>query len=139
MISVFEHCRCVALIAISAFISIFPNQLQHVIEFLLCLFFIFIFYTLLSLSRNSGRLTWITARAALSSPAVIHRTLTWITGYVTCVRDHSYACVYTRGLGTPTTRQHNIFDSEKLQQLLLVVLTGFEPRVSASRFRCSSN
>ena len=32
--------------------------------------------------------------------SVIHRTLTWTTGYVKCVCDHSCACVYTRGLGT---------------------------------------
>ena len=44
---------------------------------------------------------------------VIHRTLTWTTGFLTCVRDHSFTCVYTRGLGTPTASQHNIFDSEK--------------------------
>ena len=25
---------------------------------------------------------------------------------LTCVHDHSYACVYTRGLGTPTVSQH---------------------------------
>ena len=30
--------------------------------------------------------------------SVIHRTLTWTTGSLTCVRDHSYACVHTRGL-----------------------------------------
>ena len=33
---------------------------------------------------------------------VIHRTLTWITRSLTCVRDHSYVCVYTQGLGTLT-------------------------------------
>ena len=31
--------------------------------------------------------------------SVIHRTLTWTTGSVSCVRDHSYVCVNTRGLG----------------------------------------
>ena len=31
-----------------------------------------------------------------------------------CVRDHSYACEYTRGLGTPTTESRQHFDSEKL-------------------------
>ena len=39
--------------------------------------------------------------------SIIHRTLTWTTGSWTCVRDHSYACIYTRGLDTPTS-QHNI-------------------------------
>ena len=46
--------------------------------------------------------------------SVIHQTLTWTTGSLTCVHDHSYACVYTQGLGTPTLSQYNIFDSEKL-------------------------
>ena len=39
---------------------------------------------------------------------VIHQTLTWTTGSLMCVREHSYACVYTWGLGTSTTSQHNI-------------------------------
>ena len=30
-----------------------------------------------------------------------------------CVCDHSFACVYTQGLGTPAISQHNIFYSEK--------------------------
>ena len=42
------------------------------------------------------------------SVSVIHRTLTWTTGSLTCARDHSSACAYTRGLGTPTTSLHNI-------------------------------
>ena len=57
--------------------------------------------------------------------SVTHRTLTWTAGSLTCVR--SYACVYARGWGTPTTSQHSIltimqannkkhFDSEKLSQ-----------------------
>ena len=46
------------------------------------------------------------------------------TGSLTCVglRDHSYVCVYTRGLGTPTASQYNIFDPEKLSQMFLVLL-----------------
>ena len=44
----------------------------------------------------------------------IHQTLTWNTGSLSCQHDHSYACVYTQGLGTPTASQHNIFDSKKL-------------------------
>ena len=47
---------------------------------------------------------------------VIHQTLTWTTGSSMCVRDHSFACVYT-----PTVSQHNIFNSEKL-----VPLMGFD-------------
>ena len=42
-----------------------------------------------------------------------------------CVRDQSYACVYTRELGTPTTSPQNIFDSEKLTSFH-VLLTGLE-------------
>ena len=29
--------------------------------------------------------------------SVIDQTLTWTTGSLSCVRDHSYACVYTHG------------------------------------------
>ena len=43
--------------------------------------------------------------------SVIHQTLTWTTGSLTCIRNNSYACVYTQGLGTPTVSQHNTFDS----------------------------
>ena len=34
--------------------------------------------------------------------SVIHRTLTWTTGSLTRILDHSCACVYTRRLATPT-------------------------------------
>ena len=50
--------------------------------------------------------------------SVNHRTLTLTTGSVLYVRDHSYACVCTRGLGKPTANQH-MFDSKKTHQLLL--------------------
>ena len=72
--------------------------------------------------------------------SVIHQTVTWTTWSLTCVRNHSYACVciiiYKRGLGTPTASQHNIFDLEKLSQSFLVLLTGFELRVFGSWVRC---
>ena len=66
--------------------------------------------------------TWCEAPAQLlfsghagSFPvSVIHQTLTWTTGSLSCIHDHSCACVYTWGLGTPAASQHNIFDSEKL-------------------------
>ena len=51
--------------------------------------------------------------AASFRGSVIHQTLTWTTGSLTCVRHHSYAYVYTWGLGTLTARQH-ISDSEEL-------------------------
>ena len=50
----------------------------------------------------------------LFSFSLIHRTLTWTTGSLTCKCDHLYACVYTWGLDTPTASQHNIFDWEKI-------------------------
>ena len=34
--------------------------------------------------------------------SVIHQTLIWTTGSLTCIHDPSYACVYTQRLGTPT-------------------------------------
>ena len=61
------------------------------------------------------------------------QTNTWTTGSTTCVRDHSYACVYTRGFGTSTTSQHNILTRKKLSRIVLVLRTGFEPRVLVSR------
>ena len=49
------------------------------------------------------------AHAGFFCVSVIHQTLTWTTG---SLRDHSYACVYTQGLGTPTASLHNIFYSK---------------------------
>ena len=46
---------------------------------------------------------------------------------------HFNACVHTWGLGTLTASQHNIFDSEKLSQIFLVLKTGFKPRVLGPR------
>ena len=71
--------------------------------------------------------------------SLIHQTLTWTTGSLTCVRDHSYVRTYTRSLGTPTTSQHNIFDSEKLSQIFLVLPTGLSLQVIGSRVRRSTN
>ena len=65
--------------------------------------------------------------------SVIHQSLTWTAESLRCVRDHSYACVYTRELGTPTVSQHSIFDSEKVSQIFLVLLTGFDSQVFGSR------
>ena len=63
------------------------------------------------------RYSFLQVYARSFSVSVIHRTLTWTTGSLTCVRDHSYGCEYTRRLGTPTS-QHNSSDSEKLSQFL---------------------
>ena len=63
--------------------------------------------------------------------SVIHQTLTWTAGSVTCVRDHSDArvcvCVYTRGLGTPTMSQDNICYSETFSPFVLVLCDGVRP------------
>ena len=60
--------------------------------------------------------------------SVIHRTLTWTTGSFTCVRDHSYACVYIHTgvyvLGTPRASHNNIFDSEKSHKCFLCSSLG---------------
>ena len=59
--------------------------------------------------------------------SVIHQTLDMdyrIFNMCTCVRDHSYACVCnTHVLGTAIMSQHNIFDSEKRERKILVLLT----------------
>ena len=90
-----------------------------------CLFFLH----LPTLSGNLGHLSWVRLPQLQSYKCVLglfvffvtHRTLTWITGSLKCVRDHSHACVYTFGLGTPTASQHNIFDSEKLEDFLVLL------------------
>ena len=64
--------------------------------------------------------------------SIIHRALTWTTRSLTCVRDHSYACVYT-----PTTSQYML--TRKKTQFFLVLLTGFETSVFGSRVRRSTN
>ena len=58
------------------------------------------------------------------------------------VRTWSFLCVRIHaGLGTPTVSQHTIFDSEKLSQIVLVLLTqtGFEPPVFGYRVRRCTN
>ena len=53
--------------------------------------------------------------------SITHRTLTCTTGSLTCVQGLSYACGYTRGLGTPTTCQHNIWARKKHSHSLTIV------------------
>ena len=57
------------------------------------------------------------AHAGSFRVSIIHRTLTWPTGSLTCVRDHSCVFAYTRGLGTPTASQHNILIRKTLTNL----------------------
>ena len=66
--------------------------------------------------------------------SVFHRTVTWTAGSWLCVRDHSYACVYPRRLGTPIASQQT-FLTRINWQFVLVFLTGFELRVIRSRVR----
>ena len=53
--------------------------------------------------------------------SVIHRTLTWTTGYLACVRDHPCACVYSRG-GWAHGRVSTTFLTRKNSPLFLMLL-----------------
>ena len=87
----------------------------------------FILYTLLSLSGNLGRLTWV----RLWQPQEQHYPVLQVhagsfcfcnrpNSHMDCrmfnVRAWSFLCIhiYTQGLGSLTTSQHNIFYLEKL-------------------------
>ena len=63
--------------------------------------------------------------------SVIHRTQTWPTGSLMSVHDHSYACVYTRR-GWAHQQQVSTCFTRKSSQIVLALLTGFEPRVIES-------
>ena len=66
--------------------------------------------------------------------SVNHQPLTWTTGSLTCVCDHSYARVRIhRGVGHTDNESAQHFDSEKLSQIFLVLRMGFEPLVFRSR------
>ena len=74
--------------------------------------------------------------------SVIHQTLTWTIGSLTCVRDHSCVCVYTWGLGTQTESRH-IFDSEWVQPNGIIHLIWKWKATSVthhnwSRLKCTS-
>ena len=71
--------------------------------------------------------------------SIIHQTLRGTTWSLTCVCDHSYACLYTQGDGHTDNESTQHFDSEKLSQIVLVLLAGFEPQVFGSRVRRSTN
>ena len=61
--------------------------------------------------QSSATQSWV--HAGSFHVSIIHQTRTWTTGSLACVHDHSYECIYTQGLGTPTASQ-DTFDSEKL-------------------------
>ena len=70
--------------------------------------------------------------------SVIHRSLARTTGSLTCVRDHSIACVYTRGL--LGQRVSTTFLTRKNSPLFfLVLLKGFEARSFGSWVRRSTH
>ena len=113
-----------------------------------------LFYTLvLSLSGNSGSLTWdmlqqpqeqrypiLQVHAGSFRVSVIHRTLTWTAGPLTCVRDHSNACTYTRGGWAHRQRVDTTFLTRKnSHNCFLDLLTGFYPRVFGPRVRRSTH
>ena len=50
-----------------------------------------------------------TVHAGSFRVSIIHRTLTWTTRSLTCVRDHSCACVYTHGGWAHRQRVSTIF------------------------------
>ena len=96
-----------------------------------------IVYTLLSLWRNSGRLT----RVRLQQPqeqrypvlqvhagsfcvSAIHRTLTRTTGSLTCVRNHSYACVYTQVVGHTENGSNTFLTQKNSHNLFLLSWRG---------------
>ena len=81
------------------------------------------------MSSWTARLSAVTVQRLLRPlPALpLSRTLIWVTISVTCVRDHPYACVYTRALGTQTMSHHNICDpTNKCLRCFSVLLTGFQ-------------
>ena len=128
-----------------AFISIFPNQfkaptaLKPAATGSYLLFNVQIINLLFTLTVQKDMYSSV-SKVLVGSfrVSVIHQTLTWTTGSLKCVRDHSYASVYTRSVGTPTV-QYYIFDS-KNSQMFFVLLMGFEVTdVRESRVRCSTN
>ena len=115
-----------ALSAIGTLISSFAVILLIIIiiiqKFCIVLFSILkrntaLLYILLVATINRLLILPFLVHAGSFRVSVIHRT----PGSLTCIRDHFYACVYTRGLSTPTVSQHNILDSEKLTRFFLVL------------------
>ena len=78
--------------------------------------------------RPSHWLTGVQVHAGYFRVSIIHRTLTWTTSSSTCAQGLSYAWIYTRGLGTPTASQHNLFDWKKTQRFFLCSWRDSNPR-----------
>ena len=54
--------------------------------------------------------------------SVIHQTLTWTTGSLTCVQDHSYACIYTGGWAHQQRVRFLTRGGEKLTSFFCIVV-----------------
>ena len=116
----------------------------------LILFYFILFVTpffIYTLAGNLGRSTWtrkkqpqemrypvLQVHAGSVRVSVIHRTLTWTTWSLTyiCVLDHSYACVYTRGVGNTDNEsvQHFWLETNS-HNVLFVFPGGVRTRVTA--------
>ena len=82
---------------------------------------------------------YFSVHAASFHVSVIHQTLTWNTGSLLCVCDHSCACIYTHRGWAHQQRVSRTFLTQKNSQIFLVLLTGFKPQTFGSRVRRSTN
>ena len=74
-------------------------------------------------------LGWVFSCVQCFHVSVIHQTLTWTTGYLTCV---TFLCMRRHmGVGHTDNKSAHV-DSEKLSQNVIVLLMGFEPLVMES-------
>ena len=71
--------------------------------------------------------------------SIIHRTLTWTTLSLTCLRDPYYACVYAPGVGHTDSESAEHFRLGQFSQMFIVLLTqtGFEPLVFGAGVRAT--
>ena len=103
------HCVCVCVcVCVCLYVSVFVSVC---VQLSLTYFILYTVLKLLFLSGNLGHLTWVRLQqpqeqrytvlqvhAGSFHVSVFHQPLTWTTGSLTCVHDHSYACVYAQGL-----------------------------------------
>ena len=71
-------------------------------------------------------------------PSIIQQTLTWTTGSLTWVSDHSYACVYTWGVGHTDTESAQHFWLKKTHSFSYA-LDGIRTRVMECKVRHSTH
>ena len=116
--------------------------------------FIFVLYTLLSLSGNLGHLTWVRLQqpqeqrypvlqvhAGSFRVSVINQTLAWTTRSLTCARDNFCAYIYIHRWVGHTDKSAQHFWLWKTLTIFLMLLTGpgFEPRFFGFGFGHSTN